>query len=128
MEYLLKKKLLSLSDKPSFDLLIKNELKIRCLFDTGADTPVFTLGDDALCKYFPAAQLQNNLTYILSGFGKGTLPTHEMSLANHLFQILLFCHFRNKLLHFRNFRHHAQRAFPCRNNRSRRVRKCKHFL
>ncbi len=44
---------------------------MRCLFDTGADTPVFTLGDRALCKYFPKAQLQSDFTYILSGFGKG---------------------------------------------------------
>ena len=72
MGYLLKKKLLSSWDKPAFDLLIRDKLKIRCLFDTGADTPVFTLGDDALCKYFPDAQLQKELTYILSGFGKGS--------------------------------------------------------
>lgn len=64
MGYLLKKKLLSSLDKPSFDLLIKSERRMRCLFDTGADTPVFTLGDDALCKYFPDAQFQKNLTYI----------------------------------------------------------------
>ena len=70
MGYLLKKKLLNVSDKPSFDMLIRNQLKMRCLFDTGADTPVFTLGDDALCKYFPDAQFEKELTYILSGFGK----------------------------------------------------------
>lgn len=72
MEYLLKKKLLNSFDKPSFELVLENKLKIRCLFDTGADTPVFTLGNDVLCKYFPNAQLQTGLTYILSGFGKGT--------------------------------------------------------
>ena len=71
MELLLKKKLLNLSDKPSFDLVIRSELRLRCLFDTGADTPIFTLGDSALCKYFPDAQLQPDFTYILSGFGKG---------------------------------------------------------
>lgn len=72
MDYLLKKRLLSSFDRPLFDLLIRDNLKIRCLFDTGADTPVFTLGDDVLCKYFPEAQLQTDLTYILSGFGKGS--------------------------------------------------------
>lgn len=72
MGYLLKKKLLHVSDKPSFDMLIRNQLKMRCLFDTGADTPVFILGDDALCKYFPDAQFEKKLTYILSGFGKGS--------------------------------------------------------
>lgn len=72
MGYLLKKKLLSSWDKPAFDLFIRSGLRMRCLFDTGADMPVFTLGNDALCKYFPDAQLQKELTYILSGFGKGS--------------------------------------------------------
>lgn len=71
MELLLKKKLLNLSDKPSFELEARDALKLRCLFDTGADTPVFTLGDDAFCKYFPNALPQPELSYILSGFGKG---------------------------------------------------------
>lgn len=39
MGYLLKKKLLSSWDKPAFDLLIRSKLRMRCLFDTGADTP-----------------------------------------------------------------------------------------
>ncbi len=71
MGLLLKKKLLNLYDKPSFELATRNELKLRCLFDTGADTPVFTLGDIILCKYFPDAQLQPDCTYMISGFGQG---------------------------------------------------------
>ncbi len=98
MGYLLKKKLLNVSDKPSFDMLIRNQLKMRCLFDTGADTPVFTLGDDALCKYFPDAQFEKELTYILSGFGKGS----EEASVYKIPQFILKSDFDDDYIQFNN--------------------------
>ncbi len=98
MELLLKKRLLNLFDKPSFDLVIRNELRLRCLFDTGADTPVFTLGDNALCKYFPEAQLQPEFAYILSGFGKGM----ETASVYNIPELIIKSDFDNDYIKFNN--------------------------
>lgn len=68
----LKKKLSNKTDRPVFEIYAKNGTKkIRCLFDTGADIPVFTMGRKMLMLYFPDAVLQDNFYAEISGFGKG---------------------------------------------------------
>lgn len=68
----LKKKLSNKADRPVFNVSAQNGMKeVRCLFDTGADIPVFTLGKEMLLLYFPNAILQENFYAEISGFGKG---------------------------------------------------------
>ena len=68
----LKKKLSNKTDRPVFEISAGNKTKsIRCLFDTGADIPVFTLGKEMLLLYFPNAVLQEQFYAEISGFGKG---------------------------------------------------------
>ncbi len=68
----LKKKLSNKTDRPVFEISAGNKKKrIRCLFDTGADIPVFTLGKEMLLLYFPNAVLQEQFYAEISGFGKG---------------------------------------------------------
>lgn len=98
MEYLLRKKLLNAFDKPSFVISLGDKVKIRCLLDTGADTPVFTLGNDVLCKYFSNAELQADLTYILSGFGKET----EAAAVYRLPELIIKSDFDDDYIQFNN--------------------------
>lgn len=77
----LKKKLLSRYDKPV--ILIKapgSDREIYCLLDTGADTPVFTMGECNLKLYFPEAELVQGKIYELYGFGTGKeiLPMYRV--------------------------------------------------
>lgn len=77
----LKKKLLNRYDKPV--ILINtpgSNREIYCLFDTGADTPVFTMGEHNLRLFFPGAELVQGKVYELNGFGTGTevLPMYKI--------------------------------------------------
>lgn len=68
----LRKKLSNKTDRPVFEIMAQNGTKkVRCLFDTGADIPVFTLGNEMLMLYFPDAVLYDNFYAEISGFGKG---------------------------------------------------------
>lgn len=56
--------------KPVFSLGVGNQLELLCLFDTGADIPVFTLGSEMLMFYFPNAEEIAGLCVVLNGFGR----------------------------------------------------------
>jgi hypothetical protein len=43
---------------------------VRCLVDTGADTPVFVDGEEELKSMFPSAEKIQDKYFRLSGFGK----------------------------------------------------------
>lgn len=58
------------SDKPVFPVDCGVE-SLTCLFDTGADTPVFARGRETLLMYYPDAELINNMYFELHGFGVG---------------------------------------------------------
>ncbi|MDE7205941.1 MAG: hypothetical protein K2N90_02050 [Lachnospiraceae bacterium] len=67
----LRKKLSDKADRPVFEINAQNgDKRIRCLFDTGADIPVFTLGREMLLMYFPDAVLCEDYYAAISGFGK----------------------------------------------------------
>lgn len=77
----LRKKLLNRYDKPV--ILINtpgSNREMYCLFDTGADTPVFTMGEQNLKLFFPGAELVQGKVYELNGFGTGTetLPMYKI--------------------------------------------------
>ena len=57
-----------------------NDAKIKCLIDTGADTPVWTSGEELLLKAFPDAKLQKDLYFDLGGFGVGNekVPVYKI--------------------------------------------------
>lgn len=70
MEYLLKKNLDNTSDRPIIYTNVANDMVIKCLIDTGADTPVWTSGETLFLKAFPDAELVDNILFELGGFGK----------------------------------------------------------
>lgn len=57
------------SSKPVFKLQ-KNELPIMCMFDTGADTPVWCSGVDYFKTLFPDSEKVDGI-FLLGGFGSG---------------------------------------------------------
>lgn len=70
MEYLLKKNLDNTSDRPIIYTDVANDMVIKCLIDTGADTPVWTSGERLFLKAFPDAELVEDILFELGGFGK----------------------------------------------------------
>lgn len=77
----LRKKLLSRYDKPVIVINAPGSgREIYCLLDTGADTPVFTMGERNLKLFFPEAELVQGKIYELNGFGTGkeTLPMYKI--------------------------------------------------
>lgn len=70
MEYLLKKNLDNTSDRPIIYTDVANDMVIKCLIDTGADTPVWTSGQTLFLKAFPDAELVEDILFELGGFGK----------------------------------------------------------
>ena len=70
MAYLLKKNLDNKSDRPIIYTDVANDMVIKCLIDTGADTPVWTSGETLFLKAFPDAELVNDILFELGGFGK----------------------------------------------------------
>lgn len=70
MAYLLKKNLDNKSDRPIIYTDAANDMVIRCLIDTGANTPVWTLGEQLFLKAFPDAKLVDDILFELGGFGK----------------------------------------------------------
>lgn len=70
MEYLLKKNLDNTSDRPIIYTHVANDMVIKCLIDTGADTPVWTSGERLFLKAFPDAELVEDILFELGGFGK----------------------------------------------------------
>lgn len=70
MEYLLKKNLDNISDRPIIYTDVVNDMVIKCLIDTGADTPVWTSGETLFLKAFPDADLVDDILFELGGFGK----------------------------------------------------------
>ena len=72
MAYSLKKNLDTKSSRPSIHIPINSKTTVRCLVDTGANMPVWTSGEELFKKAFAEAELQTDLTFIISGFGTGT--------------------------------------------------------
>lgn len=70
MAYLLKKNLDNKSDRPIIYTDVANDMIIKCLIDTGADTPVWTSGETLFLKAFPDAELIADILFELGGFGK----------------------------------------------------------
>lgn len=70
MAYLLKKNLDNKSDRPIIYTDVANNKVIKCLIDTGADTPVWTSGETLFLKAFPDAKLVDDILFELGGFGK----------------------------------------------------------
>ena len=70
MEYLLKKNLDNTSDRPIIYTQVAGNMVIKCLIDTGADTPVWTSGETLFLRAFPDAELVENILFELGGFGK----------------------------------------------------------
>lgn len=79
MEHLLKKNIDNTKVCPAICVEAK-DANIKCLIDTGADTPVWTFGAELLLKAFPNAELQRNLYFELGGFGKGRedIPVYKI--------------------------------------------------
>lgn len=59
---------------------------MRCLFDTGADIPVFTLGEEMLMMYFPDAILCEAFYAGISGFGKSEEQALIYNIPNFIIQ------------------------------------------
>lgn len=96
----LKKKLSNKSDRPVFNVNAQCGMqKIRCLFDTGADIPVFVLGKEMLMLYFPNAALQENFYAEISGFGKG----EEQALIYKIPNFIIQSDFDEDFIEFYNF-------------------------
>lgn len=70
MAYLLKKNLDNKSDRPIIYTDVADDMVIKCLIDTGADTPVWTSGENLFLKAFPDAELVDDILFELGGFGK----------------------------------------------------------
>lgn len=80
MVYSLKKFLDNRREKPVIYVNTSNK-SIQCLIDTGADTPVWTKGEELLKRTFPNATLCNGLKFELGGFGgdkKELTPVYEI--------------------------------------------------
>jgi len=82
----LRKRLSNKADRPVFDINIQNGKKIRCLFNTGADIPVFTLGREMLKMYFPNAVLCEEFYAEISGFGKSEEQALIYNIPNFIIQ------------------------------------------
>ena len=83
----LRKKLSNKADRPVFDITVQNgDKKVRCLFDTGADIPVFTLGSEMLMMYFPDAVLCEDFYADISGFGKSEEQALIYNIPNFIIQ------------------------------------------
>lgn len=83
----LRKKLSNKADRPVFDINVKDgKKKIRCLFDTGADIPIFTLGREILMMYFPDAVLCEEFYAEISGFGKSEERAFIYNIPNFIIQ------------------------------------------
>lgn len=83
----LRKKLSNKMDRPIFEINAPNgDKRIRCLFDTGADIPVFTLGQEMLVMYFPDAVLCENFYAEISGFGKSEEQALIYNIPNFIIQ------------------------------------------
>lgn len=84
LEQTLTFKLFNSKSRPSF-VFFNNKIEIICLYDTGAVTPVWCMGERKFLKTYPEAIKQNNNCYI-SGFGQGReecfvyiIPKFELS-------------------------------------------------
>ncbi|MBD5451666.1 MAG: hypothetical protein HDR25_03390 [Lachnospiraceae bacterium] len=83
----LRKKLSNKVDRPVFEINVQDgNKKIRCLFDTGADIPVFTLGREMLMMYFPNAVLCEEFYAEISGFGKSEEQALIYNIPNFIIQ------------------------------------------
>lgn len=79
----LKKKLSNKLDRPVFEIDVQGDRqRIPCLFDTGADIPVFTYGQEMLLLYYPNAILQENFYAEIGGFGKIAEPAFIYNIPN----------------------------------------------
>lgn len=56
--------------KPTFSISTESGDSVTCLFDTGADVPVFTKGEKVLLSLYPSAELVEGYSFEISGFGK----------------------------------------------------------
>lgn len=66
----MKKNLDNTNDRPIIYTDVANDMVIKCLIDTGADTPVWTSGERLFLKAFPDAELVEDILFELGGFGK----------------------------------------------------------
>lgn len=83
----LKKRLSNKLDRPVFEVNAQDgNWRIRCLFDTGADIPVFTFGKEVLRLYFPNAILQEDFYAEISGFGKNEEQALIYKIPNFVIQ------------------------------------------
>ncbi len=83
----LRKKLSNKTERPVFDVNIQEgRRKIRCLLDTGADMPVFTLGKEMIMMYFPHAVLCKDFYAEISGFGKSEEQALLYNIPNFVIQ------------------------------------------
>lgn len=59
-----------------FVFVFSNRRLLHSLIDTGANIPIFTLGEEELFDYFPNAKLDNNYNVKLTGIGKGAISAN----------------------------------------------------
>lgn len=99
MAYLLKKNLDNKSDRPIIYTDVANDMVIKCLIDTGADTPVWTSGETLFLKAFPDAELVDDILFELGGFGKESelVPVYKIP------KFALKCDYDNNVIVFNNF-------------------------
>lgn len=67
----LEKILSNKTDKPVFNILSENKKVVSCLFDTGSDVTIYTLGEEELLKKFPSAHIVPRLHAKIYGLGTG---------------------------------------------------------
>lgn len=51
-----------------------NNLEMKCILDTGANIPIFLLGEENLKLYFPNAKYEEKYKVKIVGFGEGGTP------------------------------------------------------
>lgn len=98
MAYLLKKNLDNKSDRPIIYTDVANDMVIKCLIDTGADTPVWTSGETLFLRAFPDAELVDDILFELGGFGKESelVPVYKIP------KFVLKCDYDNNVIVFNN--------------------------
>ena len=67
----LEKTLSNRTDKPVFNIISENKKYISCLFDTGSDVTIYTLGEEELIKKFPSAHIVSGVHADIYGLGTG---------------------------------------------------------
>lgn len=98
MAYLLKKNLDNKSDRPIIYTNVAHDTVIKCLIDTGADTPVWTSGETLFLRAFPDAELVDDILFELGGFGKESelVPVYKIP------KFVLKCDYDNNVIVFNN--------------------------